>query len=122
MSTRQTRRKTTLSAADNEAVVAGQGTNALMRGLEAMRKIQERSTHEALTRHTKAAAQLAKPIDPMQFVKLQGDLVREDVEAFAKCWQEIAAAALEMQSEIAACSMQLVDTDKVLEAAAKFGH
>ena len=104
-----------------QAIVAGEAAGILFGGAEAIRKIQERSAHEAVARHSAAAGAYTSAADPAQLLLAQAKLMREDLDAAAKSWQEIAAAALEMQFEIAACCTHLVESETALEAVASLG-
>jgi hypothetical protein len=104
-----------------QMVVAGEAAGAMFRGVEAIRQIQERSTLEAVERHSKAARNYGGAADPAALLLAHATLLGEDLDAAARCWQEMAASALETQCEIVACCAQLVDSDAALEAAASFG-
>ncbi len=49
---------------------------------------------------------------------MQSDLLRFDFDAAVRYWQELAAAALEMQTEIMGCTTHLLNSDTVLEGSA----
>ncbi len=104
-----------------QMAVAGDAAGVMFRGVEAIRQIQERSTLEAVQRHAKAAREYSAATDPATLLLAQAALLREDLDAAARYWQEMAASALETQCEIAACCAHLVDSDAALEAAAAFG-
>jgi hypothetical protein len=104
-----------------QMTVAGEAAGAMLRGVEAIRQIQERSALEAVERHSKAARHWAAATDPAALLLAHANLLREDLEAAGQYWQEMAASALETQCEIAACCAQLVESDAALEAASAFG-
>ena len=104
-----------------QMAVAGEAAGVMFRGVEAIRQIQERSALEAVERHSKAAREYGAATDPSALLLAHAALLHADLDAAARCWQEMAASALETQCEIAACCAQLVDSDAALEAAAAFG-
>ena len=102
MSTRQSRTATKPQAAATQfapwnmfadfsrqqATVAAEATGAMVRGFEAMGKIQRQA-----------------PKSPA------------DWQGAARYWRDMAAAALEMQVEMMGCATHLVDSETALEAA-----
>ena len=42
---------------------------------------------------------------------MQGELLCSDIESATRCWQEMAAAALEMNTEILGCGVHLINTE-----------
>lgn len=106
-----------------QLLVANEGARALFRGMQAMRGIQEQAAREATQRHAAAAERLRRAGTPAELFALQGELVRSNVESATRYWQELAGAALEMNTELAGCTAQLVDTEDVLAAtSARFLH
>lgn len=93
---------------------------AMFSGFEAMRKIQEKAAHRALKHYTDAAQRLGRHCAPVDVLSVQMDLARFDAEEAATYWQDLLAAAVQMQTRVAACGCELVDSDKVLEAYAMF--
>lgn len=98
-----------------QAVVATESASALFRGFEAMRKIQEEAAHEASQRHAEAAQKLRGNCHPADLMAIQSELLRFDFDAAGRYWQQLAAAALEMQTEIMECTSHLIDSEMVLE-------
>jgi hypothetical protein len=98
-----------------QAVVAAESASALFRGFEAMRKIQEETAHEASQRHAEAAQKLSGNCQPADLMAVQSELLRFDFDAAGRYWQQLAAAALEMQTEIMGCASHLIDSETVLE-------
>ena len=88
---------------------------AMFRGFEAMRKVQEHAAHAAAQRHAAAGERLKRECAPAQVAAIQSDLLRFDLEASVRYWQQLAAAAMEMQTEMLASLYELVDADTVLE-------
>lgn len=99
-----------------QVAVATESAGTVFRWLEAMRRIQEEAARDASTRLAGAAERLRKPCDPAEWMALQGELVRKDLEAATRYWQQLTGAALEMNTELVACAANLVDTEDVLAA------
>lgn len=87
-----------LSRRQMAAVV--QGGCALFRGFERIRGIQERAAHEALAEYEEAAEKLARQGSMLELLAVQTELLRFDAQGAALYWQQLGAAALEMQSQI----------------------
>lgn len=102
-----------------QLAVATEGACAMFRGFEAMRAIQEQAARQASEHHAVVAQKLRKPCAPAELVALQADLLRFDVEAATRYWQQLAGAALEMNTELFACGARLVDTEDVFAPTAQ---
>lgn len=87
----------------------------MFRGFEAMRKIQEEAAHLASVRHAEAADKLRSNCKPADLMGVQSELLRFDFDAAGRYWQQLGAAALEMQAEIMDCATHLIDNETVLE-------
>ena len=105
-----------------QVALATEGAAVLFQGFEAMRKIQEQAAHQVCMLHETAAEKLKKAGEPEELLKIQSELLRFDVEATSGCWQQLAAAALEMQAEMLGCAAHLADAQTVLEAASAVAH
>jgi hypothetical protein len=102
--------------------ITAQASDIMFRGLENIRKLQERAARESLARHSSVIGKMKAPAEPAGLILAHAQLQSDDVNAAARCWQEIGAVALEMQAQLAACCTGMVETDKVLQAAASLGH
>lgn len=101
-----------------QIAVASEGADAMRRGFEAMRQINERAVQSALARFTEAAEKLNKtPSQPLELLAVPGELMRLQLMQATNYWQELSSAALEMQAELLGCSSHLVDSDAVLQTA-----
>ena len=98
-----------------QAIVATESACALFRGFEAMRKIQGEAAHQAAQRHAEAAQKLRGSCQPADLMAVQSELLRFDFDAAGRYWQQLVAAALEMQTEIMGCASHLIDSEAVLE-------
>lgn len=105
-----------------QMAVATEGAGVLFRGFEAMRKIQEQTAHQAGARHEAAAEKLKAGSSPNDVLAIQSDLLRFDVEAATRYWQQLGAAAMEMQTEMLGCATHMADTESLLEAASTLDH
>jgi hypothetical protein len=103
-----------------QCAMATHAACAMFRGFQAIREVQERSAQEALKQHTAAAQRLEGRCTPLDVLAVQWDLMRFDTEAATAYWQQIAEATLQMQTRMAACSCELVDSSKLLESWAAF--
>lgn len=106
-----------------QLLVATEGARAVFRGMQAMRGIQEQAAREATQRHAAAAERLRQAATPAELFALQGELMRSNLENATRYWQDLAGAAMEMNTELAGCTAKLVDTEDVLAAtSARFLH
>jgi hypothetical protein len=104
-----------------QMAVAAEGASTMARGFEAMRRVQEQITQHAAERHAEAAEKLRGRSAPSDLIAAQSQLLRDDLEDATRYWQQLAAAAFEMNSQLLGCATHLVDTDDVF-AAARFLH
>lgn len=92
------------------ALLAG-GTCAVLRGFEALRRIQLNTAHHALQQHEAALAKLRGPCTSTELLALQGNLLRFDTQGAALYWQQMGAVALEMQRQLLGAMGHGADTD-----------
>jgi len=104
-------------ASRQQMAVAAESACAMFRGFEAMRRIQEEAAHDALARHEAAAEKLKRPCLPADLLAIETDLIRFDLETATRYWQQLGAAAMEMQAEMLGCCTHLVDSERLLGAA-----
>lgn len=97
--------------ARQQMAVAAEGATTLFRGFEAMRGIQEQAAREASAHHAGIAERLRKPCSAPEMLALQGELLRYDLDGATRYWMQLAGAAMEMGTELLACSARLVDTE-----------
>jgi hypothetical protein len=98
--------------------VASDASCAMLRGFDAMRKIHEQAAHDTSARHQVVAQKLHGTVQPFDLMTLQTGLLRNDLESATQYWQQLAATALEMQTEMIGCASHLVDAETALETAA----
>jgi hypothetical protein len=106
--------------AHQQFAVGAEGGALLVRGLEAMRRIQEQATQQAAQRYTDASRRLASAPRPVDALAVQSELLRGDIEEAALCWQQMMGEAFEVSNELMACATRLVSTDDVFAAARLF--
>lgn len=85
-------------------------TTALLRGSEAMRKVQQQVAHRALLHHEEATEKLHGPCDLGEVWAVQLDLLRFNVQEAAQYWQQLAGAALKVQVEMVGSAGEALDT------------
>ena len=94
----------------------------MCRGLEAMRKVQEQAGQRAMARHSAVLEKMKQASEPAQLMTLQSQLLAVDAENASRYWQDLGAAAMEMQTEMLGCCSHLVDSEAVLRATAAIDH
>jgi hypothetical protein len=90
---------------------------AMFRGFETMRTIQQQAAQQASARHETAANQMRGNCAPNDLMTVPFGLLQEDLQGATRYWQELAAAALETQTEIMGRASHLMNADAVLESA-----
>ena len=97
--------------------VATAGSAAVVRGLEAMRRIQEQAAQQALERHAQAAQKMDASAPPAALLAVQAELLRTDFSDATRCWQQLMGEAMEMNNELLGCAARMVNTEDVFAAA-----
>lgn len=109
--------------ARQQMVVASEGASAILRGFQAMRTIQEQAAQQAAARHATVADRMRKAADSGEVLALQAQLLRSDLESATQTWQQLAGAAMEMNTELIGCTTHLVGTEDFFgPTAARFLH
>lgn len=114
MTASQTRRhaKPVTAPAD----LSRESADVVLRGLDAIRKINDRAVQAALARYAAAARKLKAPRQPMDLLAVPTDLMRSEIQGATLYWQELGGATMEMQAELLGCSSHLIDSDALLQA------
>jgi hypothetical protein len=102
--------------------VAADASCAMLRGFEAIRKIQQQAAHTAAQRHEALAQRLHAGCAPADLMAIQSELLAGDFKSATQYWQDLAATAMEMQTEIMGCTSHLVDSEAAIEAVSAMGH
>lgn len=105
-----------------QMTVATESAGAMLRGLDAIRKVQQQAGERAMMRHSAMLEKLKAAREPAQLLALQSQLLAVDAENASRYWQELGAAAMEMQTEMLGCYSHLVDSEALLEATAALDH
>lgn len=88
-----------------------EGTSAIFRGDEALRKIQQEAAHDASVRHAKAAQRLFSPCQPADMLSIQSELLRTDMQSAGHYWQQLAATTMQTQREMMSSITHLLDNE-----------
>lgn len=99
-----------------QMAVATDASCALLRGFEAMRRIQQEAAHATRARHEAVAGKLHGACSASDLLAMQATLLQADWQSANRYWQDLAGAALEMQVEMMGCASHLVDSESALEA------
>jgi hypothetical protein len=94
-----------------QMALMAQSASALLRGAEAMRKVQQQAAHQASAQHEQAAQRLLSPCDLGELMGIQAELLRSNMREAAQYWQQLATAALRIQTELAgSAGLALLDS------------
>jgi hypothetical protein len=91
--------------------LATESMGALLRGSEAMRKIQQQTAHQASLHQEAAAQKLHEPCEPADLLAIQSDLLRLNLQGATQYWQQLTANALKTQVEMMGCASRLLDAE-----------
>lgn len=105
-----------------QMAVATESAGAIFRGFDAVRKVQQEAGERAMTRRSALLEKMKAANEPMHLLALQTQLMAVDAENTSQYWQDLSAAAMEMQSELLGCCNHLVDSEAVLQATAAMDH
>ncbi|HWI81114.1 phasin family protein [Ramlibacter sp.] len=106
-----------------QVALALEASSALWRGFETMRAVQQRAVHESSQRHQAAARQLGRTANASELMIIPFTLLQQDLQGASRCWQDLAAAALETQTEMIECALaHAVEADQAIEAVAAVAH
>ena len=94
-----------------QMVAAAQASCAIFRGFEAIRRMQQKAAHQALTHHQVLVEKLQEPCRPMDLVATQAEMVRFDVQGAALYWQQMASALMAMQRELVGAAAPNANSD-----------
>lgn len=83
-----------------QMALATQSASALLRGSEALRKIQQQAAHRASVHHEEAVERLREPCDFNDLLSIQADLLRFNLQEMTQYWQQVASAALKVQVDM----------------------
>lgn len=96
----------------HQLALAVEGTSALCRGSEALRKIQQEAAHEASAFHEEVAKKLFRYCQPAELMAIQSELLRFSLQSAGKYWQQIAAQAMQTQVEMMKSVSHVLESEK----------
>jgi hypothetical protein len=89
-----------------------EGTTALCRGSEALRKIQQDAAHEASVFHEETAQKLFSPCQPAELMAIQSELMRFTLQGAVRYWQNIASRMMETQVDVIKSATHVLEREK----------
>lgn len=96
----------------HQLALVTEGTSALYRGSEDLRKIQQEAAHEASAFHRETAQKLCAPCQPSELMAIQSKLIRFTLESAHKYWQQMAARMMQTQVEMVASVTHVLESEK----------
>ncbi|WP_421955297.1 phasin family protein [Polaromonas sp.] len=93
-----------------QLILATESACAVFRGSEAMRKIQQQAAHHASVHHEAVAQKLRSQSEPSDWLAIQSELMRFDLQGATQYWQQLAAAMIKTQVDMATCGTHLLHT------------
>ena len=96
----------------HQLALAVDGTTALCRGSEALRKIQQDAAHEASVFHEETAQRLFASCQPADLMAIQSELLRFMMQSAGKYWQQIAASAMQTQVDMIKSVTHVLEREK----------
>jgi hypothetical protein len=99
-----------------QMAMAMDASGAMFRGFESMRAIQQQAAQQAAARHEAAARKMRETAAPAELMAIPFGLLQSDLQSATRYWQDLAAAALETQTEMMGCASHLVDADSALQS------
>ena len=84
---------------------------AMFRGFEAVRRVQQKTAHQALAHHQAIAEKLKESCHPMDVAAMQADMVLFDMQGATLYWQQLASAIFEMQRELLGSAASAAQTE-----------
>ena len=96
----------------HQLALAVEGTTALCRGNEALRKIQQDAAHEASVFHEETVQRLFAPCQPAELMAIQSELMRFTLQSSGRYWQKIAASMMQTQVEMIKSATHVLEREK----------
>ena len=93
-----------------QMAAAAQAYCAIFRGFEAIRRMQQKTAHQALAHHQVLLEKLKEPCRPMDLMAIQAEMVRFDVQGAALYWQQLAGTLVAMQRELVVSATPTADS------------
>ncbi|MEO7401129.1 MAG: phasin family protein [Polaromonas sp.] len=92
-----------------QLAVAAQSASAIYRAREVIRAVQQQAAHEASVRHAQTARKLCAPCAPGDFLALQSELIRDNIQGASQYWQQLSDVAMQTQLEMMAHMSHVFD-------------
>jgi hypothetical protein len=96
----------------HQLALAVEGTTALCRGSEALRKIQQDAAHDASVFHEETAQRLFASCQPAELMAIQSELMRFTLQSAGSYWQKIAARMMQTQVEMIKSVTHVLEREK----------
>jgi phasin family protein len=75
-------------------------TDLMFKGAEELRRFQMQTAHDAHQRYQRALSDVSAATNPTELLNLQSELVRYDLEAGSRYWQQLASIVAASQAEM----------------------
>lgn len=92
-----------------QLAVAAQSASAMYRTREVIRTVQRQAAHEASVRHAETARKLRASCTPGDFLTLQSELIRGNIQGASQYWQQLSNLAMQTQLEIMASMSHAIE-------------
>lgn len=96
----------------HQLALVAEGTRALCRRSEALRKIQQEAAHNASVFHAETGEKLFSLRDPGELMSIQSELMRFALRSASNYWQQIFANAMNTPVEMMACIGHVLQSEK----------
>jgi Phasin protein len=90
--------------ARQQLALFNEAASAVLKGSEAVRKIQQQAAHLASTQHESAAERLRAVHEPSEVMTIQSELLRSDLQGVVQYWQQLTAALVQAQVDMISSS------------------
>lgn len=92
-----------------QLALATESIGAMYRSREVVRAVQQQAAHEASVRHAETASKLRAPCAPGDFLALQSELIRGNLQGAGQYWQQLSDLAMQTQLEMMARMSHALD-------------
>ena len=92
-----------------QLAIAAQSASAMYRAREVIGAVQQQAAHDASVRHAQTARKLCAPCGPGDFLALQSELIRGNIQGASQYWQQLSDLALQAQLEMMARMSHALD-------------
>ncbi|HYF44438.1 MAG TPA: phasin family protein [Ramlibacter sp.] len=92
-----------------QLALISQSAAAVYRGSRAMRQVQQEAADRALAHQQQVTERLLAPMNPAEFMQLQSELLRFQLQESLQYWQQLTAAAVKAQQDMVAGAAEVMD-------------